>query len=58
MGAILPYFGHLTFQISTFQDYHGLDLKSKVVSGYDQTPKIFLDLNPINYEGQLNLFWP
>ena len=34
--------------MSPFQTLHGVDLKSKVVSGYD--------LNPINHEGQLALF--
>ena len=51
MGAIEPYFGHLTFHMSTLQFYHGLELKSNVASGYDLTPKIFLNLNPINHGG-------
>ena len=41
MGAIEPYFDHPTFWMSTFQAYYGLDLKSKVVRGYNWTPKFF-----------------
>ena len=44
--------------MSTFQAYYGLDLKCKVVSGYDYITKLFLDLNPISPGGYLTLFWP
>ena len=44
--------------MSTFQVYYDLDLKSKVVSGYDFITKLFLDLNPISHGGHLTLFWP
>ena len=57
-GAILKYFGYS----SLFVTLYDIDLKSKVVSGYDWIPKIFLDLNPIShgailpYFGHLTLF--
>ena len=60
--VIQPYFGHLTFLMSTFEAQYGLDFKSKVVSGHDLIPKIFLDPNPdsiraiIPYFGHLTLF--
>ena len=34
--------------MSAFQALYGLDFKSKVISGYDLIPKIFLDLNPVS----------
>ena len=48
--------------MGTFEAKHGLDFKSKVVSGYDLIPKIFLDQNSVSnrailpYFGHLILF--
>ena len=42
--------------MNTFHAQHGLDLKSKVVSGYDETPKNIFRLYPIDNVGHLTLF--
>ena len=42
--------------MGTFEAKYGLDFKSKVVSGYDLIPKIFLDLNPVSYGAILPYF--
>ena len=39
-----------------FQAYCGLDLKSKLVSGYYLITNIFLDLSPVSYVGILPYF--